>query len=192
MSASNPIASHSFAFQLFTAYCTASTSHSMVVETAHDLPIIDAPTGDDVQSDFGAESIASATSSSPTLAATKMTDRKVPEMSDFFKKTIVTEEEHLTYHSFGWLTDNLISMISELDVPIIHDSTTICFESYLIIGIGFPPSKFLPSIMNFLGCELVHFNPNAIAALSCFAILCECWLGIALDTSLFWYFYSLV
>jgi hypothetical protein len=165
MSASNPIASHSFAFQLFTAYCTASISHSMVVETAHDLPITDAPTGDDVQSDSGAESIASATSSSPTLAATKMTDRKVPEMSDFFKKTIVTEEERLTYHSFGWLTGNLISMILEVDVPIIHDSTTIYFESYLIIGIGFPPSKFLPSIMNFLGCELVPMPSQPLAAL---------------------------
>jgi hypothetical protein len=44
--------------------------------------------------------------------------------------------------------------------------------------------------MNFLGCELVHFNPNAIVALSCFKMLCECWLGIAPDTSLFWYFYS--
>jgi hypothetical protein len=44
--------------------------------------------------------------------------------------------------------------------------------------------------MNFLGCELVHFNPNAIATLSCFTMLCECWLGIAPDASLFWYYYS--
>jgi hypothetical protein len=44
--------------------------------------------------------------------------------------------------------------------------------------------------MNFLGCELDHFHPNAITALSCFAILCERWLGIAPYTSLFWYFYS--
>jgi hypothetical protein len=43
----------------------------------------------------------------------------------------------------------------------------------------------------FLSYELVHFNPNAIATLSCFSMLCECWLGIARDISLFWYFYSL-
>jgi hypothetical protein len=55
----------------------------------------------------------------------------------------------------------------------------------LIAGLGLPPSKFLSSIMNFLGCELLHFNPNAIAALSRFAMLCEYWLGIAPDTSLF-------
>jgi hypothetical protein len=62
----------------------------------------------------------------------------------------------------------------------------------LIIGLGLLPSKFISAIMNFLGCELVHFNPNAIAALCFFVMLCECWLGIASDTSLFWYFYSLI
>jgi hypothetical protein len=43
--------------------------------------------------------------------------------------------------------------------------------------------------MNFLGCKLVHFNPNSIVALSYFSMPCECWLGIAPDTSLFWHFY---
>jgi hypothetical protein len=136
------------------------------------------------------ESVALATSSSPTLATIKMADRKVPEMSDFFKKTIVTEEERRAYYRFGWLTGNLISTIPEVDVPTVHDSTIIYSESYLIAGLGLLPSKFLSAIMNFLGCELVHFNPNAIVAFSCFAMLCECWLGIAPDTSLFWYFYS--
>jgi hypothetical protein len=62
----------------------------MATKTAHDLPITDTPTNNDAQSDSGVESAALVTSSSPTLAATKMTDRKAPEMSDFFKKTIVT------------------------------------------------------------------------------------------------------
>jgi hypothetical protein len=44
--------------------------------------------------------------------------------------------------------------------------------------------------MIFLRCKLVHLNSNAIAALSCFTMLCECWLEITPDTSLFWYFYS--
>jgi hypothetical protein len=130
--------------------------------------------------------------SSPTLAATKMADRKVPEMSDFFKKTTVTKEQCLAYHSFGWLTSNLMSTIPEVNVLTVHDSTTIYFESYLLARLGLLPRKFLSSIMNFLGCELVHFNPNAITALSCFAMLCECLLGIVPDTSLFWYFYSRV
>jgi hypothetical protein len=85
---------------------------------------------------------------------------------------------------------NLISSIPEVDVPTTHDSTMVCFESHLVTGLGLPPNKFLVAIMNFLGCELVHFNSNAIATLSCFTMLCECWLGIMPDTSLFWYFYS--
>jgi hypothetical protein len=140
--------------------------------------------------DRNSNSIVVGTSSSPILAAIKMMEREVSEMYDFFKKTTVTEEEHLAYHNFGWLTGNLIFMIPKVDVSTVQDSTTIYFESYLIAGLGLPSNKFLSSIMNFCCCELVHFNPNAIAALSCFVMLCECWLGIAPDTSLFWYFYS--
>jgi hypothetical protein len=130
------------------------------------------------------------TSSSPTLGAIKKADSKIPEMSNFFKKTTITDDERQAYHGFCWLTGNLISTIPEVDVPTIHGSTILCFKSHLITGLGLPPNKFHAAIMNFLGCELVHFNPNAIAALNCFTMLCECWLGITLDTSLFWYYYS--
>jgi hypothetical protein len=109
MSASSPITFHSFAFQLFVACCTAPVSHFMAAETAHDLPITDKSIGNDAQSDSEAESTAPTTSYSPTLAATKMADRKIPEMSDFFKKITVTEEERRAYHRLGCLTDNLIS-----------------------------------------------------------------------------------
>jgi hypothetical protein len=44
--------------------------------------------------------------------------------------------------------------------------------------------------MSYLGCSLVHLNANAVSALSSFAMLCECWLGIPPDTSLFWCYYS--
>jgi hypothetical protein len=84
----------------------------------------------------------------------------------------------------------LESFIPEVDIPMVDNSFVVCFESHLVAGLGLPPSKFHVSIMNFLRCELVHLNPNAIDALSCFTMLCKCWLGIALDTSLFWYFYS--
>jgi hypothetical protein len=107
-----------------------------------------------------------------------------------WKKSNVSEANCQTYHDFGWLTGNLISSILEVDVPTTHSSTVVYFESHLVAGLGLPPNKFLVAIMNFFGCELVHFNLNTIAALSCFTMLCECWLGIAPDTSLFWYFYS--
>jgi hypothetical protein len=73
----------------------------------------------------------------------------------------------------------------------VDNTPIIYFESHLIAGLGLPPSKFLVSILNFLRCELVHLNPNAIIALNYFTMLCECWLRIPPDTSLFWYFYGL-
>jgi hypothetical protein len=120
-----------------------------------------------------------------------MAKGEIPELIDFFKGTTVSEEELQAFHNRGWLTGNVISTIPEVDVPTIHGLTVLCFESHLLSGLGLPPSKFSTTIMNYLGCSLVHFNTNALAALSSFVILCECWLGIPPDSSLFWYYYSL-
>jgi hypothetical protein len=103
---------------------------------------------------------------------------------------MITEVDRQAYHSTDWLIGSLESLVSEVDVPPVDGSTVVCFESHLVPGLGLPPSKFIVAIMNFLGCELVHFNLNTIAALNCFTTVCECWLGIAPDTSWFWYFYS--
>jgi hypothetical protein len=77
-----------------------------------------------------------------------------------------------------------------VEYPTVDDTNVVCFESHPVAGLGLSPSNFLVAVMSHLGCELVHYNPNAITALSCFTILYECWLGIVSDTSLFWYFYS--
>jgi hypothetical protein len=101
----------------------------------------------------------------------------------------VTEADCAAYHATGWLLGGVVS-ISDMEFPTVDNTTIVCFESHLIAGIGLPPSKFLVCIPKFLRCELVHLNLNAIAALIYFTMLCECWLGIAPDTSLFWYFYG--
>jgi hypothetical protein len=129
-------------------------------------------------------------SSSPTRGTTKMVEGEIPELIDFFKKTTMTEDDHQAYHNRGWLTSNLVSFIPEVDVPTVEGSIILCFEPELADGLGLPPSKFLSSIMNYLECSLVHLNTNTVSALSSFVMLCECWLGIPPDTSLFWYYYS--
>jgi hypothetical protein len=146
----------------------------MAEKTAHDLPIADNPANNDTKSDYGVESAMPTTSSSHTLAAIKMADNKIPEISDYWKKLYVSEKNRQAYHDFGWLTGNLISSIPEVDVPTTHDSIVVYFESHLVAGLGLPPNKFLVAIMNCLECELVHFNPNVIATLSCFTMLCAC------------------
>jgi hypothetical protein len=119
-----------------------------------------------------------------------MAEGEISELTYFFKKTTVTEDNHRAYHDRGWLTGNLVSFTPEVDVPTVEGSTILCFESQLVAVLGLPPSKFLSSIMNYLECSLVHLNTNSVSALNSFIMLCECWLGIPPDTRLFWYYYS--
>jgi hypothetical protein len=62
-----------------------------------------------------------ATSSSVTLAAIKMADNQIPEITDFWMKSNVSEANRQAYHDLGWLTGNLISSVPEVDVPTTHD-----------------------------------------------------------------------
>jgi hypothetical protein len=110
--------------------------------------------------------------SSPTRGTTLMAKGEIPELSDFFKKTSVTDDAHQAYHERGWLTSNVISFIPEVDVPTVEGSTIVCFEPHLVVGLGLLPCKFLVTIMGYLNSELFHFNPNAISALSTFVMLC--------------------
>jgi hypothetical protein len=171
----------------FTIYCSMADTTAR----APAAQVASLASADDSGHDSGTESTAMAASSSPTHGTAKMAKGEILELTDFFKKTSVTENDRRAYHDHGWLTDNLISFIPEVDVHTVEGSTIICFESQLAAGLGFPPSKFLSSIINYLGCSLVHLNPNVISARSSFVMLCECWLGIPLNTSLFWYYYSL-
>jgi hypothetical protein len=122
----------------------------------------------------GGESDVPAASSSSNAVVEKMATKTTPMLFDYWKKSTVTEADRSAYHITGWLAGGLESFIPEVDVSMTDNSIVVCFESHLIAGFGLPPSKFLIAILNFLGCELVHLNLNAIAVLSCFTMLCEC------------------
>jgi hypothetical protein len=124
-------------------------------------------------------------SSSSNMAAAKMAYKTTPEMVDYWKKMTVTEADRNAYHSFGWLNGGLESSVLVVEYSTVDNTIVVCVESHLVAWLRLPPSKFLVVVMSHLGCELVHFNPNIIAALSYFTMLCKCWLGIASDTSLF-------
>jgi hypothetical protein len=100
-------------------------------------------------------------------------------------KSMVTEADRAAYHIAGWLSCGVESFVPDLEFLTIDKTTVVCFDSHLSTVLGLPPTKFLISVLNFLRCELVHLNPNAIVVLSCLNMLCECWPGIAPDTSLF-------
>jgi hypothetical protein len=73
----------------FTIYC------SMADITVHASAALAASSAnaDDSGYDSGMESIAMAASSSPTCGTTKMAEGEIPELTDFFKKTTVTEDD---------------------------------------------------------------------------------------------------
>jgi hypothetical protein len=159
--------------------------------TDQTLHVVSEHAVDENKSASGVESEVPASSSSSNAAIVKMANKTTPSMSNYWKKSMINEADCSAYHAAGWLDDGLEFLVPEVDIPMIDGSIMVCFEYHLVAGLGLPPKEFLVAVMNFLKCELVHLNPNAIAVLSCFIMLCECWLGIALDTSLFWYFYSL-
>jgi hypothetical protein len=163
----------------------------MAGEADQILHITDEPIVNENKSDSEMESDILVASSSSNVAAAKMPEKTTPEMINYWKKTMVAKADRQAYHSFGWLNGELESSVPTMEYTIVHSTTVVCFKLHLIAGLGLLPSKFLVPVMSHLGCELVHLNPNAISALSRFTMLCECWLGIAPNNSLFWYFYSL-
>jgi hypothetical protein len=70
-------------------------------------PIAPSASADDLGHDSGAESAAMA-ASSPTRGATRMAVGEIPELTNFFKKAIVTEDDRRAYHNRRWLTGNLV------------------------------------------------------------------------------------
>jgi hypothetical protein len=147
-------------------------------------------TPNDTKTASGEESDIAMASSSSTRAVEKMVKKEVPVLMNYWKKSMVTKVDRVAYHANDWLPDGVESSVPDWEFPTVDNSLVVCFESHLVAGLGLPPSKFLVSILNFLRCELVHLNPNAITALNYFTMLCECWLRIAPDISLFMYFYS--
>jgi hypothetical protein len=52
-----------------------------------------------------------------------MAEGENPELTNFFKKMTVTEDDRRTYHDCGWLTGNFFSFIPVVDVPTVEGSS---------------------------------------------------------------------
>jgi hypothetical protein len=157
----------------------------MAGETDRILRVADEAIINESKSDFGTKSDVPTMSSSSNMAVANMADKTTPELVNYWKRMTVTEADRKAYNSFDWLNGGLKSSVPIVEYLTVDGTNVVCFESHLVPGLGLLPSKFLVAVMTHLGCELVHFNPNVIAALSCFIMLCECWLGIVSDTIIF-------
>jgi hypothetical protein len=86
-------------------------------------------------------------SSSSNAAVKNMVNKTTPSMSDYWKKSSITEDDHSAYHADGWLGGGLESIIPTMEYPMVDGTTVVCFESHLIAGLALPPSNFFLSLL---------------------------------------------
>jgi hypothetical protein len=77
----------------FTACRVTPTFHSMAGEANQTPHVINEPIVNENKSDSKMESNVSTTSSSSNMATTKMMEKTIPKMVDYWKKTLVTETD---------------------------------------------------------------------------------------------------
>jgi hypothetical protein len=106
----------SFLALAFSSSITFTIHCSMDDTTVHApaAPVAPSASADDSGHDSGAESAAMASSSCPTRGARRMMKGEIPELTDFFKKAIVTKDDRRAYHDCGWLTKLITWSLSSL------------------------------------------------------------------------------
>jgi hypothetical protein len=104
--------------------------------------------------------------SSSTTATQTMAKKEIPKLFEYWNAPTTSEKDLAAYHANGWLAGVVLSSTTDLEFPTIDKTIIVYFESHLMCGLGLPPRKFLISILNYLRCELIHLNLNAITVLS--------------------------
>jgi hypothetical protein len=173
---------------LFFIHCLlhrTSSHHTMIGEIDQTSLVVGGTTAPGSKDATGAEIETASASPSFNVATQTMVKKEVPKLFEYWKVPMTSKKDLAAYHATGCHPCVMLSSTTDLDFPTIDKTIIVCFESHPMCGLDLPPSKFLISILNYLGHELIHLNPNAIAVLSCINMLCECWLGIPPNTNLF-------
>lgn len=66
----------------------------------------------------------------------------------------------------------------------------VSFVHFYERGVGVPPHDFFCAVLFHYGCELDHLNPNGIQQVSTFLVLCEDFLGVSPNFTLWKHFFS--
>jgi hypothetical protein len=153
-----PIISHSsFQKLLVSIHCSLhrTTFHStMTGESGQISNVTDDIAASDSQSVAGMESDSASLTSSSTMADQTIAKKKVQLLHQNWKAPMVTDKDISAYHVAGWLLGVLLCSPTTLYFLTINRTNIVCFESYLMCGLGLPPSKFLVSILNYCYCFL--------------------------------------
>ncbi|KAI5014067.1 hypothetical protein ZWY2020_055457 [Hordeum vulgare] len=96
---------------------------------------------------------------------------------DFLRST-VTKDDLLELVEQGMIANKSWRLPAEGETePAPQEGERVLLLSHVYRGISLPPHPFFRGIMNHFGAQLHHFPPNAIAHLSAFVVLCECFIG---------------
>jgi hypothetical protein len=94
------------------------------------------------------------------MADQMMVKKKIPSLYEYCKVPTVTDKDITNYHNVGWLPGVLVYTPTTLDFPTIDLTNIVCFKSHLMCGLGFPLSKFLISVLNYLGVRASPLAPE--------------------------------
>ncbi|KAI4976420.1 hypothetical protein ZWY2020_050027 [Hordeum vulgare] len=109
---------------------------------------------------------------------------------DFLPST-VTEGDLLQLVEHRMIVHKSWRLPAENEVePAPREGERVLLLSHVYQGFSLPPHPFFKGIMNHFGAQLHHFPPNAIAHLSAFIVLCECFIGCPPHWGLFKHIFS--
>jgi hypothetical protein len=91
----------------------------------------------------GVESNLPAASSSSNMATVKIENKTISDMSDYWKKTTITEDDRSTYHTAGWLGGELESIIPTVEYATVDGTTEFASNLIWLLGLDFLPVNLL-------------------------------------------------
>ena len=125
-------------------------------------------------------------------ASTQRRQRALPAgwiQGDFLPSS-VTENDVLELVEHGMVANKSWRLPEGETEPAPKEGERVLLLSHVARGFSLPPHPFFRGIMNYFGAQLHHFPPNAIAHLSAFITLYECFIGCPPHWGLFKYVFS--
>ncbi|KAI4979582.1 hypothetical protein ZWY2020_016335 [Hordeum vulgare] len=108
---------------------------------------------------------------------------------DFLPSTVTTDDL-LELVEQGMIANKSWRLPAEGEPGSALERESVLLLSHVYRCFSLPPDPFFRGIMNHFGAQLHHFPPNAIAHLSAFVVLCECFIGCHPHWGLFKYVFS--
>jgi len=99
-----------------------------------------------------------------------------------WSRSTITEDHLGEFRQKGWLppSEQVAARAAGLEVrPEPRAGERVCFAEFLPRGLSFPLHSFVRGLLYAYGIQLHDLTPNGLLHISCFIVLCECFLGVS-------------